>query len=63
MGVLALVVWSLPFYWIGISMTVRRAIDAGLAALIHSIHRRVLDHVKRRSEGNGAGPGNPDRAP
>jgi hypothetical protein len=44
-------------------MTVRRAIDAGLAALIHSIHRRVLDHVKRRSEGNGAGPGNPDRAP
>jgi uncharacterized membrane protein YhaH (DUF805 family) len=32
-------------------------------ALIHSIHRRVLDHVKRRSEGRGAGPGNPDRAP
>src|SRR5262249_52966478 len=27
----ALLAWSLPFYWIGISMTVRRAIDAGLA--------------------------------
>jgi len=27
----ALVVWSLPFYWIGISMTVRRTMDAGLA--------------------------------
>jgi uncharacterized membrane protein YhaH (DUF805 family) len=26
-----LVVWSLPFYWIGITMTVRRAADAGLA--------------------------------
>jgi uncharacterized membrane protein YhaH (DUF805 family) len=26
-----LVVWSLPFYWIGITMTVRRTIDAGLA--------------------------------
>jgi uncharacterized membrane protein YhaH (DUF805 family) len=26
----ALVVWTLPFYWIGISMTVRRTIDAGL---------------------------------
>jgi hypothetical protein len=32
-------------------------------ALIHSIHGRVLDHVKRRSEGRGAGPGNPGRAP
>jgi uncharacterized membrane protein YhaH (DUF805 family) len=28
----ALIVWSLPFYWIGISMTVRRTMDAGLAA-------------------------------
>jgi uncharacterized membrane protein YhaH (DUF805 family) len=26
-----LILWSLPFYWIGISMTVRRALDAGLA--------------------------------
>lgn len=26
-----LVVWTLPFYWIGVSMTVRRALDAGLA--------------------------------
>jgi len=25
-----LVVWSVPFYWIGITMTVRRAADAGL---------------------------------
>jgi hypothetical protein len=32
-------------------------------ALIHRIHRRVLDHVKRRSEGRGAGPSSPDRAP
>jgi uncharacterized membrane protein YhaH (DUF805 family) len=27
-----LVLWSLPFYWIGISMTVRRTVHAGLAA-------------------------------
>ena len=27
-----LVLWSLPFYWIGISMTVRRTVEAGLAA-------------------------------
>jgi hypothetical protein len=27
-----MVAWSLPFYWIGISMTVRRTVDAGLAA-------------------------------
>jgi uncharacterized membrane protein YhaH (DUF805 family) len=27
-----LLVWTLPFYWIGISMTVRRAIDAGIGA-------------------------------
>jgi uncharacterized membrane protein YhaH (DUF805 family) len=27
-----LVLFSLPFYWIGISMTVRRTVDAGLAA-------------------------------
>ncbi len=32
-------------------------------ALIHRIHRRVLDHVKRRSEGRGVGPSYPDRAP
>ena len=32
-------------------------------ALIHRIHRRVLEHVKRRSEGRGAGPSSPDRAP
>src|SRR4029077_20876472 len=25
----ALVVWSLPFVWIGVSMTLRRAVDAG----------------------------------
>ena len=29
---LALGVWTLPFLWIGITMTVRRAIDAGLSA-------------------------------
>src|SRR6185369_4227906 len=27
-----LLVWTLPFYWIGISMTVRRAIDAGIGS-------------------------------
>lgn len=27
----ALAAWSLPFYWVGVSMTVRRAMDAGLA--------------------------------
>jgi hypothetical protein len=27
-----LVLWSLPFYWIGISMTVRRTVHAGIAA-------------------------------
>src|SRR5207248_9322298 len=35
--VVAMVLWSLPFLWIGVSMTVRRALDAGrspwLAAL------------------------------
>ena len=25
----ALVVWTLPFVWIGVSMTLRRAVDAG----------------------------------
>jgi uncharacterized membrane protein YhaH (DUF805 family) len=29
---LAIALWSVPFIWIGVSMTVRRAIDAGLSA-------------------------------
>ena len=28
----ALVVWSLPFMWVGVSMTLRRAVDAGRSA-------------------------------
>ena len=29
---LAIAIWSVPFIWVGVSMTVRRAIDAGLSA-------------------------------
>ena len=29
-----LVVWTLPFLWIGVSMTLRRALDAGLSAWV-----------------------------
>jgi uncharacterized membrane protein YhaH (DUF805 family) len=31
---IALAIWTLPFIWIGVSMTVRRALDAGLPALM-----------------------------
>ncbi|PYN87451.1 MAG: hypothetical protein DMD87_13655 [Candidatus Rokuibacteriota bacterium] len=56
----AMAAWTLPFVWIGVGMTLRRAVDAGQSAwlclaffadaIISRIHLRVLDHVKALSE-------------
>jgi glucan phosphoethanolaminetransferase (alkaline phosphatase superfamily) len=59
-----LLLWTLPFIWIGVVLSVRRAIDARIFpgvvvaffvpllnyTILHAIHRRVLGHVKAEAE-------------